>query len=125
MIQHVSLESRPADAEALVAFFGLLGFREVEPPPPLRDRARWLQSGPTQVHLLWTDDPTYVPKGHVAVVAPEYDATVEALRAAGHEVEPRKEHWGAPRSYVRSPGGHLVELMSVPPDADGDVARGA
>ena len=125
MIQHVSLESRRSDGDALVAFFALLGFREVEPPPALRERSRWLQAGPTQVHLLWTDEPAHVPKGHLAVVADDYDATVAALREAGHEVEPRTEHWGFPRAYVRSPGGHLVELMSVPPDADRDVARGA
>ena len=115
MIQHVSLESRRADGDALVAFFALLGFAEVEPPASLRERSRWLQAGPTQVHLLWTADPAAVPEGHVAVVAGDYDATVAALRAAGHEVEPRTEHWGVPRAYVRSPGGHLVELMAASP----------
>jgi catechol 2,3-dioxygenase-like lactoylglutathione lyase family enzyme len=115
MLQHVSLESRRPDGDALVAFFMLLGFREVEPPGSLRERSRWLQAGPTQIHLLWTDEPTYVPTGHVAVVAAGYDATVEAVQAAGYEVEPRAEHWGARRSYVRSPGGHLVEIMAFSP----------
>jgi catechol 2,3-dioxygenase-like lactoylglutathione lyase family enzyme len=50
------------------------------------------------------------------VVVDDYDATLTALRAAGHDVEPRAEHWGSPRSYVRDPAGNLVELMAFPPD---------
>jgi catechol 2,3-dioxygenase-like lactoylglutathione lyase family enzyme len=118
MVQHVSLESRRGDGDALVAFFALLGFTEVDPPPALRERARWLQAGDTQVHLLWADDPVVMPQGHIAVVAADYDATLDRLRDAGFEPEPRTEHWGAPRSYVRSPGGHRVELMASPPVRD-------
>ena len=115
MIQHVALETAPGDREASIAFWRLLGFEPVEPPETLRDRADWLQAGATQIHLLWTDSPVAVPEGHVAVVASDYDATLERLRAAGFEPDPRKEHWGAPRSFVRAPGGHRVEVMAAPP----------
>jgi catechol 2,3-dioxygenase-like lactoylglutathione lyase family enzyme len=115
VIQHVALESRRGDGDALVRFFAALGFTEVAPPPSLTERSRWLQAGPTQIHLLWTDAPAAVPKGHVAVVAGDYEATLAALREAGFEPEPRAEHWGAPRAYVRSPGGHLVEVMAAGP----------
>jgi catechol 2,3-dioxygenase-like lactoylglutathione lyase family enzyme len=114
-VQHVALEVLPADAAALVAFFELLGFAEVEPPPALADHTRWVQRSGTQVHLLLTDDPVAPPSGHVAVVAPDYDAALERLRAAGHDVDPRAEHWGAPRAFARAPGGHRVEVMSRPP----------
>jgi hypothetical protein len=114
-VQHVALETRPADAGALVAFFGLLGFDEVEPPPTLTERARWVQRGATQIHVLFADDPVVPPAGHVAVVAPDYEATLSALRAAGHPVDERKPHWGSPRSFVTAPGGHRVELMAFPP----------
>ena len=115
VIQHVALETARADAEAATAFWQLLGFERVDPPDTLRERAAWLQRGPTQVHLLWADVPGAPPEGHTAVVLDDYDATVEALRAAGHEVDPRKQHWGAPRAYVRAPGGHRVEIMAAPP----------
>jgi catechol 2,3-dioxygenase-like lactoylglutathione lyase family enzyme len=115
MIQHVALETARADGEAAEEFWRLLGFEPVDPPPTLRDRAAWLQKGPTQVHLLWSDDPVAPPEGHVAVVAVDYAATVERLREAGHEVDPRREHWGVPRAFVRAPGGHRVELMAAPP----------
>jgi catechol 2,3-dioxygenase-like lactoylglutathione lyase family enzyme len=41
--------------------------------------------------------------------------TLEALRRAGFEPEPRREHWGAPRCFVRDPAGHRVEIMAAPP----------
>jgi catechol 2,3-dioxygenase-like lactoylglutathione lyase family enzyme len=116
MIQHVALETRPGDAGACAAFFARLGFVEVEPPPSLRGRALWLQLGPTQVHLLFADDPQVAPRGHVAVVLDDYEAALAALRAAGHEVDPRAEHWGSPRAYARDPAGHLVELMAFAPN---------
>jgi catechol 2,3-dioxygenase-like lactoylglutathione lyase family enzyme len=115
VIQHVALEVTRAGAEAEAAFWTVLGFAPVEPPPSLRERARWLQAGPTQVHLLYVEAPAPPRHGHVAVDAPEFAATSAALEAAGHAVDPRAEHWGVPRSYVRSPAGHLVEIMAAPP----------
>src|SRR5919204_3554500 len=76
VIQHAALETRRADGEEAAAFWRLLGFRDVDPPPTLRNRAAWLQRGPTQVHLLWTDEPVAPPQGHVAVVVEDYDATL-------------------------------------------------
>ena len=63
------------------------------------------------------DDPVRLPAGHLAVVVDDYDRTLERLRADGFEPEPRQEHWGAPRSFVRDPAGNRVELMSAPPPA--------
>jgi catechol 2,3-dioxygenase-like lactoylglutathione lyase family enzyme len=118
VIQHVSLECRPEDAGALLAFWAALGFAEVEPPPALRARSTWVQApGGFQVHFLWTSEPVAPPGGHTAVVADDYDATIDALRAAGFAPEPREQHWGAPRAFVRGPGGHLVEVMAAPPGA--------
>lgn len=114
-LQHAAIETRPGDAAALVAFFALLGFDEVEPPESLHGRTRWVQCGGTQIHLLLTDDPVVPSSGHVAVVAPAYEATIAALRAAGHEVADRAQHWGAPRAFATAPGGHRVEVMAAPP----------
>jgi catechol 2,3-dioxygenase-like lactoylglutathione lyase family enzyme len=115
MVQHVTLELRREQADECVAFWELLGFDRVDPPPSLADRAAWMQHGATQVHLMWVDDPVALPNGHVAVVLDDYDGTLAALREAGAEPEPRTEHWGSPRSYVRDPAGNLVELMAWPP----------
>jgi catechol 2,3-dioxygenase-like lactoylglutathione lyase family enzyme len=115
VLQHVALETARADGPAAVAFWQLLGFESVEPPPTLRDRADWLQGGPTQIHLLWSDRPVAPPEGHAAVVVDDYDEALARLREAGYEPEPRTQHWGAPRAFVRAPGGHRVELMAAPP----------
>jgi catechol 2,3-dioxygenase-like lactoylglutathione lyase family enzyme len=115
VIQHVSLETAPDEIDACVAFYGLLGFRPVAPPSSLAHRAAWVQHAGTQIHLMRVDEPVTMPRGHVAVVVDRYEETLAALRAAGHEPEPRAEHWGAPRAYVRDPAGHLVELMAAPP----------
>jgi catechol 2,3-dioxygenase-like lactoylglutathione lyase family enzyme len=115
MLQHVTLELRRDQVEDCVTFYELLGFESEQPPESLRERAAWLRRGDTQVHLMWVDEPVVAPRGHLAVVPPDYDAALEALRAAGYEVEARREHWGSPRSYVHDPAGHLVEVMAFPP----------
>jgi len=115
VVQHVTLELRRDQAAECVAFWGLLGFERVEPPPSLAERAAWMENGPTQIHLMWVDDPVALPHGHVAVVLEDYDDTLAALREAGAEPEPRTEHWDSPRAYVHDPAGNLVELMASPP----------
>lgn len=115
MLQHVTLETASADGPAAVEFWRILGFEEVDPPPTLRDRAAWVQRGATQIHVMWVDDPVGPPQGHAAVVVDDYERTLERLREAGHEVEERAEHWGAPRAVTHAPGGHRVELMAAAP----------
>ena len=115
MIGHVAIEVRERDAEACVAFWALLGFERVQPPETLAARAAWVQAGPTQVHLLFADEPVVPEAGHVAVVVEDYDATLAALRDAGFEPDPRTPHWGSPRAFVRCPAGHRVELMAFAP----------
>jgi catechol 2,3-dioxygenase-like lactoylglutathione lyase family enzyme len=115
MIHHVAMETRAADVEACARFYELLGFARVEPPPTLRDRATWLERDAQQVHLQLADDPVVPPRGHFALVADDYEATLARLREAGFDPEPREEHWGSPRCFVRDPAGHVVEVMAFPP----------
>ncbi len=115
MIQHVAIEVREADVAACVRFWALLGFARVDAPPALAARSTWVQAGPTQIHLLYADDPVVAPEGHVAVVAADFAATLDALRAAGFEPQSRREHWGSPRAFVRCPAGHRVEVMASAP----------
>ena len=115
MIQHVAVEVAPERVADCVRFYALLGFEEVEPPESLRGNARWLQRGGQQVHLMFRDEPVAPPSGHAAVVAEDYEHTLARVREAGLEVDPRREHWGSPRAFVRSPAGHRVELMMFPP----------
>jgi catechol 2,3-dioxygenase-like lactoylglutathione lyase family enzyme len=114
-LQHVSLETRPGDTDAEVAFWALLGFARVQPPGELGERSTWVQSGTTQIHLLHADEPVVPPEAHVAVVCAAFEETIEAVAAAGFPVDPHTPYWGAARAFTRSPGGHRVEVMAAPP----------
>ena len=115
MVHHVAVEIRPEQATACRDFYRLVGFEEVAPPGSLRERAVWLARGGTQVHLLFAEHPVAADQGHLALVVEDYQATLERLREAGHPPQPRPEHWGSPRAFVRDPGGHRVEVMAFPP----------
>jgi catechol 2,3-dioxygenase-like lactoylglutathione lyase family enzyme len=126
MIQHVTRMIPPSRLEACVRFYGLLGLHAVPIPDSIAGRAVWMEpAGPpaadagtgapiVQLHLMPAADAQPAP-GHVAFVLPDYEATITLLRDAGHAVEPRAEHWGAARAYVRDPASNLVELMARAP----------
>jgi catechol 2,3-dioxygenase-like lactoylglutathione lyase family enzyme len=115
VIQHVAFEIRRELTDDCVAFYALLGFERVTPPPTLAQRAAWVQREGSQIHLLFAESPVALPTGHVAVVVDAFDATFVSLDAAGHQPEHRPVHWGSPRAYVRDPAGNLVEIMAFPP----------
>jgi catechol 2,3-dioxygenase-like lactoylglutathione lyase family enzyme len=114
-LQHTSLEIRRDDVEAELRFWALLGFDHVDTPSGLESRATWVARDGTHIHLLHADEPTVMPRGHVAILAGDYDATLARLRDAGFDVEPDEELWGAARGFVRTPAGHRVEVMAAPP----------
>ncbi|MET0558561.1 MAG: VOC family protein [Solirubrobacterales bacterium] len=118
MLHHVGIEIAPADVERAAELFELLGFERVEPPPSLAEFT-WLERAGTQIHLMPEERQVAPPHGHLAVVAPDFEATVERLRMHGFEVEPRRAHWGAARASVTLPPGHRVELMEAPPGSAG------
>lgn len=117
MLHHVGIEIAHADRERAVEFWQLLGFSLVEPPGALSDSFTWLERDGTQIHLMHTDAPSVPARGHVAVVAPDFERTVKALRERGFEAHPGREHWGEPRVHAVAPGGHRVELIAAPPPA--------
>ena len=117
MLQHVSLEIPPDRGRATVAFWGLLGFEPVDSPEALGGYVTWVEREGTQIHLIHTDAATVPVLGHAAVVVDDFDATLAALRRAGHEVNETRELWGARRAFAIAPGGHRVELMESPPPA--------
>ena len=115
VLHHVSLEVAPDVSEDECRFLTAVGFFEVPVPEALGGGYAWFESNGTQIHLMHTDDPVVPARGHVAMVAPDLDATVERLRAAGFEVRPGRELWGEKRAKAVSPAGHKVELMAASP----------
>jgi catechol 2,3-dioxygenase-like lactoylglutathione lyase family enzyme len=115
VLHHVTLEVRPDKVRDCVAFWELLGFTELEPPPLLRDRFTWVESEGTHIHLVPVDDPKVPGEGHTAVLAADAEAAVATLREHGFEPRPGTNAWNAPRWFVTDPAGHRVEVMSAPP----------
>ena len=115
-LQHAALETRPADADALVAFFALLGFDEVEPPASLRGRTRWVQRGATQIHLL-LDRRSRRPARRATSPSSRPTTRPRSRRCAPPATRsPTAPSTGARRApSPRAPGGHRVEVISRPP----------
>ena len=115
MLQHVSIEVPPEEAERSSECWGLIGFEEVEAPEPLGDSVRWVEHDGTQIHLILTEGHTAPVLGHPAVVVTDHAEAKRRLRKAGFEVEDTRRLWGADRAFAIAPGGHRVELMAAPP----------
>ena len=115
MLQHAGIEIAPAEVDRALLLFELLGFERVEPPPSLADGFTWVERKGTQIHLMHEDSPTVPPRGHVAVVVPDFDAALARLHDRGFDPEPHREHWSSPRAVVTLPGGHRIEMMAFPP----------
>src|ERR1044072_3332701 len=107
MLQHVSIEVRPDQVDACVAFWALLGFEQVQPPASLR-RFTWVERAGTQVHLMPFDDPVTTARGPAAIVVEDYETVFARLRDEGFEPQPGSNAGGAPRSFVRDPAGNHV-----------------
>jgi catechol 2,3-dioxygenase-like lactoylglutathione lyase family enzyme len=115
MLQHTSLEVPLDRVRDCVAFWELLGFEEMQAPPKLGGRFTWVHREGTQIHIIPVADPVNMREGHVAIVAPDYEANLRRLVDAGFELREGTNAWNAPRMFVRDPGGNLVEVMSAPP----------
>jgi catechol 2,3-dioxygenase-like lactoylglutathione lyase family enzyme len=109
------LEIPPAERDAALAFWRLLGFEQVPEPEPLAGNVAWVERAGTQIHFILTEAPSVPALGHVAVTVDDFAGTVAAVREGGHEVAETRELWGARRAFAVSPGGHRVELMESPP----------
>jgi catechol 2,3-dioxygenase-like lactoylglutathione lyase family enzyme len=117
VLHHVSIEVPTTEVDDAVRFFELAGFTRVREPEPLSGNVTWVERDGTQIHLIHTDGATVPALGHPAIVADEFDATVERIRGGGFEVEEANELWGERRAFALAPGGHRVELMAAPPPA--------
>ena len=112
MLQHVTLEVRPDQVRDCVAFWELLGFTELEPPPILRDRFTWIGKDDTHIHLVPLDTPAVPTEGHTAVTSDDAEATVATLREARLRPAAGQQRMGRAalvraRSGRPSRGGHV------------------
>lgn len=114
MLHHATLEVMPAELGRAAEFWVMVGFAEVRPPADLAAEYTWFEREGTQIHLAHTESPT-PGAGHIAIVVPDFERTLERLRDSGFEVVDKRQRWGSQRAEAIAPGGHRVELMASPP----------
>jgi len=104
-------------------YCGVLGFEEL-PRPDLGIPGMWLKVGDLQLHFIETDEMPTPGKGfpHYALHVPtdKFDATIEALRAAGVAFlgQPSERvDFGTTvlAAFVNDPAGNFIELTNVGP----------
>ena len=111
------------DLEAARKFYcGVFGFEEVR-RPDFGFPGMWLTVGSLQLHFVETDELPTPGKGfpHYALRVPtdHYDATIEALRAAGVPFigEPITrvdfETITVRQAFVSDPAGNVIELTNI------------
>ena len=119
---HVAISVNDLDA-ARAFYCGVLGF-EVLPRPDFGFPGLWLRVGALQLHLAVADEPVSAGPGfpHFALYVPtdEFDATIDAVRAAGVKLlgEPSSRvDFGTPvhAAFITDPSGNVIELTDVGP----------
>ena len=119
---HVAISVNDLD-EARAFYCDVLGF-EVLPRPDFGVPGLWLRVGALQLHLAVADEPVSPGPGfpHFALFVPSdrFDATIEAVRAAGVKTigEPSSRvDFGTPvhAAFITDPSGNVIELTDVGP----------
>ncbi|HEX6351351.1 VOC family protein [Actinophytocola sp.] len=107
-IHHVTLAV--ADVEQAVDFYTrVVGLRLRTDRPATAAAGAWLDVGGQQVHLVHADPPP--DRGqHMALLVPDLDAAVHALRAAGAVVTVPLD--AARRAFLTDPSGNAIELIA-------------
>lgn len=115
-IDHVQLAMPSGGEELARRFYGeVLGLTEVPKPPNLVARGGcWFQCGPLQLHLGVEADFRPAKKAHPALLVTDLAELLEALHAAGIEVQrdPESIH-GVDRAFATDPFGNRIELMAA------------
>lgn len=115
-LHHIAFEVEPDEIAVEGGFWRAAGFAEVEAPAALGTGFAWFESDGTQIHLMPVENPALPPsRGHVAIVAPDLDRTIDRIRQLGCDAKEGRQLWGARRFKAITPAGHTVELMAAPP----------
>jgi catechol 2,3-dioxygenase-like lactoylglutathione lyase family enzyme len=113
-LDHVQLAMPPGSEDVARRFYrDLLGMIEIPKPPELAKRGgAWFASGSVQLHLGVEPDFQPARKAHPALLCRDYDALLNALRAAGISVQPNANIPGVRRCHIHDPFGNRIELIA-------------
>lgn len=112
-LHHANVTVAPALEAATKEFYGsVLGLEQVPKPATSRQSGAWYQIGATQLHLSVEEGAERAQNnGHICFTVDDLGAAEKRFRDAGVEIipDPRPAP-GAPRFYVRDPGGNMLEI---------------
>lgn len=109
-IEHVQLGMPPDGAESARAFYGgVLGMREIAPPPALR--GLWFRAGEVELHLR--EEAGFRPgeRAHPGMRVRGLASLAARLEAAGHALRRDARYPGRSRFYVADPFGNQLEFL--------------
>ncbi len=128
-VHHVSLATSNLP-RALAFYRDTLGLRELN-RPSLAHPGAWLETGPSQIHLIEYAGGTFRHEGvidnldvHYALRVADFEATVQELVDKGYHEEAgddemkrmvvkRKSPVGFPQIYLLDPDRHVVEINAA------------
>jgi uncharacterized glyoxalase superfamily protein PhnB len=125
--REVQVSVYSTDVARQIAFYQVLGFTEqyrIPPGDPHPLFATIVKTGffislvdygaMRQESGQWRIRPAYLQDSDVAVLVPDVDATVAAVRAAGYRVvmAPKEAQWGERFAIVEDPSGHFVQVST-------------
>ena len=115
-IDHIQIAAPEGCEPAARDFYGsVLGLKEIEKPPVLRERGGcWFECGSQQVHIGVEREFRPAKKGHPAFVVFHLDELRETLRARGVKVVDDENLPGARRFYAEDPWGNRLEFVELP-----------
>lgn len=112
-LEHVTITA-PEELEAdVVDFYERgVGLTRLEKPPGTTPGGAWFEAGGQQLHVMI--DPHNPPKNaHFCLTVDDFEAFVDALRAARCHIEQAPARPGRKRCFTRDPAGNSVEIVSV------------
>src|SRR5262249_17074255 len=115
-LHHVNVTVPPELEAATKHFYGaVLGLKQIPKPATARQSGAWYQIGPNQLHLS-VDNEARGPlsSSHICFTVADLNAAEANFRRADVEIipDPRPVE-GAPRFYVRDPGGNMLEIAQA------------
>jgi catechol 2,3-dioxygenase-like lactoylglutathione lyase family enzyme len=112
-LDHVLLTMPPGSEDRAIGFYcGVLGFRRVPKPEPMRAAGgAWFRTGSVELHL--GADADFIParRGHPAFLVDGLDDLAKDCEAAGHAVTWDERYPGFRRFYAHDPFGNRLEFL--------------
>jgi len=115
-LHHVNVTVPPELEAATKEFYGsVLGLKQIPKPAASRPSGAWYQIGSAQLHLSVEDEEQgRLSSRHVCFTVSDLNQVEKRFRDAGVEIIPdARPVSGAPRFYVRDPGGNQLEIVQA------------